>query len=301
VVNFILPGDPWVSSLDIPVHIAGLHTIYNIINTLIFIPFVNQFAKLVTFMIRDKKKGEEDEHYQFPFFATTKTATPELNILRVEKEIRDMAGVVSSMYARFTSVLRDLLQTENKEGAAAKLCTDLKKKEEYTDEMMEALTAFLIECTREKLNSRSEHRVSQLLKVVNHIEEMSDDCYVISLLLEKSVRKNRLFKKEEMDELIPYLNQVGEFLELLQEQLGQSHLPKFMNRSKELESEINASRKKLQKRGRKRIEAGKDVKTELFYIDLVRRIEKLGDYCFDISNTLGKIDIPLYKRFFQKF
>jgi phosphate:Na+ symporter len=24
-------------------------------------------------------------------------------------------------------------------------------------------------------------------------------------------------------------------------------------------------------------------------IDLVRRVEKLGDHCFDISNTLGKI------------
>jgi len=193
------------------------------------------------------------------------------------------------MYARFSSVLQNLREIDDKESAAAKLCADLKQKEEYADEMREALTAFLIECTRENLTPRSEHRVSQLLRVIGYIEEMTDDCYIISLLLEKSIRKNRIIKKEEMDDLVPYVNKVEEFLELLQEQLEQDPGPKIMARTKEIETHINRSRKELQKLGRKRIEAGKDVKTELFFIDLVRRIEKLGDYCYDISSALGKI------------
>jgi phosphate:Na+ symporter len=40
--------------------------------------------------------------------------------------------------------------------------------------------------------------------------------------------------------------------------------------------------------GRKRIEAGKDVKRELLFIDLVRRIEKIGDYCYNIAVTLRR-------------
>jgi phosphate:Na+ symporter len=74
----------------------------------------------------------------------------------------------------------------------------------------------------------------------------------------------------------------------LQEQLEFGHGSRVTSRTRELETEINKSQKKLQKLSRKRIEAGRDVKTELFFIDLVRRIEKLGDYCFDISNTLMK-------------
>jgi phosphate:Na+ symporter len=129
---------------------------------------------------------------------------------------------------------------------------------------------------------------------------MSDDCYIISLLLEKSIKKNRIFSKQEMDELVPYVNKVGEFLDHLQEQLGQPSTSKLSDRTNELEKAINKSRKDLQKLGRKRIEAGKDVKTELFFIDLVRRIEKLGDYCYDISTALRKIEIPLFKRLFTK-
>jgi phosphate:Na+ symporter len=56
--------------------------------------------------------------------------------------------------------------------------------------------------------------------------------------------------------------------------------------AQDLENRIDESRDRLRKLGRKRIEAGKNVKTELFFIDLVRRIEKLGDYCFSIAEAL---------------
>jgi len=154
--------------------------------------------------------------------------------------------------------------------------------------MREALTAFLIECTQKKLSDHSEKRVSQLLHVMGIIEEMSDGCYIISILLEKSIRKNRLVSAREMDDLIPYLNQVKEFLAALQELLEHGYSSRVISRTRELETDINKSKKRLQKLSRKRIEAGMDVKTELFFIDLVRRIERLGDYCFDISNTLIK-------------
>jgi phosphate:Na+ symporter len=47
---------------------------------------------------------------------------------------------------------------------------------------------------------------------------------------------------------------------------------------------------KLRKLGRKRIEAGENVKTELLFIDLARRIEKVGDYCYSISSALSMMN-----------
>jgi phosphate:Na+ symporter len=285
-VNFITPGDP--VGPGVTVHLAMLHTVFNTVNTVLFLPFVNQFARLVSFLIREDKFREESRHYVFTTFKKNITDTPELNIIRVEKEIRDMAGIVSSMYTDISGLLIGLSKIEDKKEAAVGLRTELKHKEEYVDEMRETLTGFLIECTQKKLNARSEQRVSQLLHVIGNIEEMSDACYIISILFEKSVRKDRLISAREMDDLIPYLNHVKEFLALLQEQLERGHSLRVASRTRELETEINNSQKRLQKLSRKRIEAGRDVKTELFFIDLVRRIEKLGDYCFDISNTLMK-------------
>jgi phosphate:Na+ symporter len=298
LVDVFMPGNPTVPELTVQgykyvaatTHLAGLHTIFNIVNTLLFLPFVNQFAKLVIWLLPDKKEEVKDDHYKFAYISSFVADSPELNILRVEKEIRDMAGVASSMYSRFSTLLRQLHEIVDVEKAAAELCAELKKKEDYADEMRDALTNFLIECTREQLAPRTEQRVSSLLRTVGYLEEMSDDCYIISMLLEKNIIKKRILKKQEIEELVPYIDQVGEFLDLLQEQLGQSPTLRSTIYTKKLEANINKSRKDLQRLSRKRIEAGKDVKTELFFIDLVRRIERLGDYCYDISNTLVKME-----------
>jgi phosphate:Na+ symporter len=285
-VDILTPGSP--EGAGVAAHLAMFHSIFNIFCTAIFIPFVKQFAALVCFIIKDSKAQENEgpEHYHFVFRTASLQDTPELGVLRAEKEIRDLAGVASSMYARISAVLKTLRGTENKEETVAALTAEMKKKEIYADEMREILTSFLIECTREQLNPRSERRVSRLLRIIADLEDMTDDCYSVGLLLERSVRKNQIFKGKEMEALVPYVNLVEDFLSLVRECLGRRLTPEQIEYARELEEKIDKSRNRLRRLGRKRIEAGVDVKTELLFIDLVRRIEKLGDYCFDIAATM---------------
>ena len=291
LVELVSPGvvEPgMVQSPLIPAHLAMFHTIFNTVNTILFFPFVKPFGALVSFLVKDDKTGVTPEHYRLVYKSGSIQNTPELNIIRAEKEIRDMAGIASSMYAGVSTVLKDLKEIEDKEGTVNSLVTEMKGREEYADEMREALTAFLIECTREQLNLRSERRVSQLLRIIADLEDMTDDCFSVALLLERSVKKNQLFKEKEMAGLVPYLSLVEDFLTLVREHLGRRLSPEEAGYAKSLEEKIDASRNRLRKLGRKRIEAGADVKTELLFIDLVRRIEKLGDYCFDIAETLTR-------------
>ena len=291
LVDFITPGQP--IGVRATEHLAMLHTVFNIINTILFLPFVKQFARLISFIVREKPE-EESSHYAFAAFSGGITETTELKILRVEKEICGMADIAASMYARFSEALRGLRESgenENisetdRQSAVEKLCEEMKEKESYTDEMREILTSVLIECTRVQLNTRTEMRITHLLRIINGIEEMTDECYSISRLLEKSVRKNRIFKKEEMDELVPYVYNVEQFLSLLQDQLSNKSTAELAVQTVTLEEKINSTRKRLQKLGRKRIESGMDVQTELVFIDLVRRIERLGDYCASITTEI---------------
>jgi phosphate:Na+ symporter len=291
LVELVSPGEVvpgMVQNALIPAHLAMFHTIFNVVNTIFFFPFVKPYAALVSFLVKDDKAGAEPEHYRLVHKSGSIQNTPEMNILRAEKEIRDMAGIASAMYARVSTVLRTLKETEDKEGTVNGMVAEMKGREEYADEMREALTAFLIECTREQLNPRSERRVSQLLRIIADLEDMTDDCFGVALLLERSVKKNQLFKEKEMAALAPYLDLVEEFLTLVREHLGKRLSPEETERATSLEEKIDDSRNRLRRLGRKRIEAGVDVKTELLFIDLVRRIEKLGDYCFDIAETLAR-------------
>jgi phosphate:Na+ symporter len=291
VVNFVSPGTMTGAFQDpmVPTHLAMLHTVFNAVNTVVFLPFVKQFAALVSIIIKDKKTEETQErHYRLEYISGAMRDTPELNILRAEKEIRDMASLVSDMFGKFSATLNSMQKAPLTEDAANSLITDFKDKENYADEMRDALTDFLVECTRERLSPYSEKRVSRLLRIISDLEEMTDDCYSISLLLDRSVRKDHVIKSKEITALIPYVALVEGFLNFIKDiKLGSVISKEQSAWARDLENRIDESRDRLRKLGRKRIEAGKDVKTELFFIDLVRRIEKLGDYCFSISEALA--------------
>jgi len=289
LVDFIIPGDPVSLTAEVNIavttHLAGLHTIFNLMNTILFLPFVNQFAKLVSVIIRDKKTEEKNRPYKFTYLSSINANSPELNILRAEKEINDMTGIVLFMYSRFCTVLRGLREGggNDKENVAA-LCAELLQKEEYVDEMRETLSYFLIEVPLAEINPNSEAHISYLLQVIIALESMSDECYSISRLLEKSINKNNIFKEKEIDELIPYVGQVEEFLALLKSS-GYHPTAEQKTKAAEIQASIDKNRNKLHKLGLKRIKAGGNVKTELLFIDLVRSIEKLGDYFFEISRA----------------
>jgi phosphate:Na+ symporter len=289
LVDFITPGTiaGVVNDPMVPTHLAMFHTVFNLTNTILFLPFVNYLAALVTFIIKDDPETVEPEHYRLTYTSGTIQNTPEINIVRAEKEVCDMAGLVLSMFTSFSGVLQSLLEAQDKRAAVIGLGDELKQKEEYADEMRDQIGAFLMECARVQLNPRSEYRISQLLRVISDFEDMTDTCCSLSFILERGVKNGQIIKKKEMEALAPYLKQVEDFLNLVQENLGNTLSADTLQKARQMESEINKNRDKLRKLGHKRLESGKDVKTELLFIDIVRRIERLGDYCLEIAETLA--------------
>jgi len=290
LVNFVTPGTMTGAVQDplVPTHLAMLHTVFNVTNTVVFLPFVKQFAALVSFIIKDKKTEEtQTAHYHLELISGAMRDTPELNILRAEKEIHDMTGLVSDMFGKFSAILKSMQEAPLTEDAVSSLITYFKDRENYADEMREALTDFLVECTRERLSPQSEKWVSRLLRIIADLEDMTDDCYSISLLLDRSVRKDHVIKSKEITALIPYVALVEDFLNFIKDIAMGTVISKEQSEwARDLENQIDEYRDRLRKLGRKRIEAGKDVKTELLFMDIVRHIEKLGDYCFSISEAL---------------
>ncbi|MDR1353337.1 MAG: Na/Pi cotransporter family protein [Treponema sp.] len=288
LVNVVTPGLP--EGAGITSHLAMFHTVFNTINTIVFLPFTNQFAVLVRKIIKDRPEEAGLGHYKLSYSSSALRDTPELNILRAEKEIRDMAGIVSSMYGRVSEILETLKEHPKQEDAVQKLTAEFLEKEAYADEMREELTHFLMECTRQRLNVRSELRVSRLLRIIADLENMTDDCLGASFILETSVKKDRVFREKEMQALAPYTTLVGDFLGFVQNHLGKKLASGEAEQAAVMEERINNAQKRLRKYGRRRIEAGKNVKAELLFIDFVRRLEQLGDNCYSISAALARME-----------
>ncbi|MDR1469926.1 MAG: Na/Pi cotransporter family protein [Spirochaetaceae bacterium] len=275
-VDMMVPGSPGGELITL--HISAFHTVFNVLASLVFLPFVNQYAAFICFLVKDKGSGERAPYK----LDSPGTNSPELAIVRAEKEMRDLAALVFAMYQKLRVCLDDMRPDK-----IEALTEDLLNDENYADTMREELTDFLMQITRTHLNAQSEHNVALLLRIIADLEDMTDDCYSIGMLLLRNAQKDRVFKGVEMDELIPYMSLIESFLSFVREHLGGRLSQGEAARARKLEDEIDKNRNKLRKLAQKRIEAGKNVKTELAYIDLVRRLERLGDFCNGISSALS--------------
>jgi phosphate:Na+ symporter len=276
LVDLVVPGTPDGSLITL--HISAFHSVFNLLSTLIFLPFVNQYAAFICFLVKDTDPGGRAPYkLEMP----PGVNSPELFIVRAGKEIRNLAALVFVMYKKLRAGLDDMRLDK-----IEALSLDLQQDENYADTMREELTSFLIQITRTHPNSDSQHNVALLLRITADLEDMTDDCYSIGLLLLRNAQKNRTFRDKEMEELVSFMSRIENFLSFVREHLGEKLSQGELARARKLENDIDEHRNKLRKLAQARIEEGKNVKTELAYIDLVRRLERLGDFCNGISSAL---------------
>ena len=278
-VDYITPGDV---KDNIAVHIAMLHTIFNTSCTIIFLPFVNQIARLTEKVIKPRD-NETPAVYRFEFSQVGIRESSEADVIRAEKEISDMTDIVIEMFQRIQkgfSQRDENFITENME--------KLSGYEDYADQMQEEISKFLVKCQSLPLTANLRNNVSMMLRIVDDLESLTDDCYSVAVLIKRSVEKQMEFAQEDLERLDPYMELVQHFLEFIKENINKPLDANKLKLAEVMEDQIDMFRKNLKKIARKRLEQGANVKAELLYLDVIRHIEKMGDHAFSISESLSQ-------------
>ncbi|GMO14430.1 MAG: Na/Pi cotransporter family protein [Treponemataceae bacterium] len=279
-VDFIIPG-PVQDSLTI--HIAMLHTIFNVMASVIFLPFVNQIAHAVSWLVKPNKK-DQTEDYKLEFATSIVRENAEFQMVRVEKEIHDMFSIADRMFTRVKAKIVNKHPDFNPDEMGA-----LSADENLVDQMREEITRFLRHCNDLAITDRSKADIPHLLSIVENIESMTDECYSIAKVLTKTIERNLTFQAEDIEKLEPYTELVQNTLDFIGAHISGHLTPEQIVQAEERENAIDDFKKNLAHIAQKRLESGADVKTELLYIDLVRHIERIGDRAFGVSGELAKL------------
>ncbi|MBB5219720.1 phosphate:Na+ symporter [Treponema rectale] len=277
LIDLIVPGTP---IQNITIHIAMLHTVFNILAALLFLPFVKQIASITEKVIHESQK-EKDAHYKIPIILPKNHVSKDLYTFQVQKEITKMAGRVMDMMGYLNQGL-------NQQRDMAILIDEINAQEEYVDEMNHEISWFLQKCSRlPTANHSDRNNYSSMISVIQNLEDLSDECCSImhSLCKFKKNAESESFKNHT-EELIEYFNQVYIFYEqtCTYIALGLSEIDKVL--LSDVEDRIDSTKRELKKASRKRIENGSNVKAELNYMDLVRKIEKAGDCIFGVIQAI---------------
>ena len=278
LVDLIVPGIP---TSNITTHIAMLHTVFNTCATLIFLPFVNQIASFVTKLIKEPE-SEKDAHYKLPVIISQSRNTVDFYLMQIEREVAIMSSKTMTMLDEVYSAFEGY-----DEDSINKIAETVFAQENYIDEMHEEISAFLMSCYKmEETTQLIGVKINKLLQITSGIEALSDECASLVHSLQKYINKNPDKKTSSYEKLLPYMTQVKEFFDYVSQHLSLGLTAEEKKLSAEMEESIDSTKKELKKLARHRIEDGKDVKTELHYIDIVRHVEKAGDCVYGIVNSL---------------
>lgn len=280
MVDFLVPGAFTPASAG--THIAMYHTIFNVATSVLLLPFARPYARMLEALIPEKP-AEAVERARKAYAVGELLSSPELNLVHARKEIADMAGVARSMFSRFRAGLKE------KPADLAAEVEWFKAEEELADRMQEELSRFLLEVARQDIGERTQSNIHSMLRVVDDLENITDSATSLAFLLEKSARKGLVLDQEELDALAPYTLIADEFLRFVEERAGSPIDAEALALAARLEEKLDEFRAALKKKARKKIKAGADVKTELLFIDMVRHIEKIGDFAYSLAEALREM------------
>ena len=277
LIDIIIPLEP---SANITTHIAMLHTIFNICATLIFIPLVNQIA-MISRKVISESATEKDEHYHLPAILPHSRISADLYSYQIQTEISKMSAKIMEM---LDSVCNSFTNPNN----ADEENEHVKYLENYIDEMNAAITGFLQKCSRlPNANRKERQHFSDLIHITDTMENLSDETCSLMHTVKKFVtdEKYRTDSKRSR-EIMDYIERVRIFFEQVCVYFTIGFSAEERNSGEIIEQRIDETKKELKKESRKRLEAGADVKEELNYMDMVRKIERAGDCVYGILQSL---------------
>ncbi|MBW2703391.1 MAG: Na/Pi cotransporter family protein [Deltaproteobacteria bacterium] len=285
VVDWLVPGDAFATGADtsmvsVAAHMAAFHTLFNLVNTAIFLPFVRQLAWVASKMVR-AKPGQSEDEFHLRFLDTKLAQTPILALQAARSELKRMQEEVMGMLDR---VLKLIASPETKLG---KVAEEVHASEQTVDLLEKEITEYLVAISGRELTMPQSHEVSGILQAVSDLERMGDHCESLLRLTRRKYDKKLDFSWQGTKELLEIGAQVTEFLKLLHEHIMDNDT-NIMPRAIQLEQSINDMRRLMRKGHVTRLHQGKcEVLSGLVFIDMLTSFEKIGDHAFNVAQMIS--------------
>ena len=278
MVDWIISDFMNVSEADgvaVSFKLSAFHTCFNVCNVLILIWFVHFIEKTVCKIIPQK---EQEEEYRLQFITGGMLSTAELSILQARKEINLFAERIQRMFR----MVRDLLHTEN-ENDFNKLFSRVEKYENISDNMELEIANYLTQVSEGRLSSESKLQIRGMLREVTEIESIGDSCYNLARTINRKRRGNEDFTKAQYEHIAQMFQLTDNALTQMLDLVRDTHQQVDVNKSFNIETEINNYRNQLKNQNVIDVNEKKyDYQMGVHYMDIIAECEKLGDYVVNV-------------------
>ena len=270
--------------------LSMLHTMFNLINTLILVWFTGLIAKVVTKLVKEPENKEE-KAFRLRYIDAGPLATPELATEQAFKEIIHFAKISKNGLGYARAAIN-----ENDPDKFEELRGKLVKYEEISDRIEYEIANFLNSVSAEEISERTSYMVKAMYKIIGELESLGDSGESISRILSRKNIHKKTFDADTVKKLNAMVDLVENTYDVMIENLTLAFDGKLedISNAYAAEDRINNLRNNLRDEEIESIESEKkNYQTSVYYMDIVSEFETMGDFMINISQTLYKTKLKI--------
>lgn len=259
-----------------PAMIATLHSIFNIVTTVMLFPFIKQLEKIANMVI--KTKGKEDKEQVI--LDERLLLSPDLAIAECFNKVVKMSEIVSKNVTYATKLLK---RFESKKAEVVVL------NEAKIDSYEDKLENFLIVASKKDMSEEASTSIGRLLLNIADFERIGDHAASILKIAEKMNEKNLRFSDAAVQDIRVIVYAVLDVLNLATTAYKNSDEVLALD-VEPLEQVVDRLIRKSKKRHIKRLQDGVcTIELDLMVSDLFNDLERISDHCSNLATSILQI------------
>lgn len=264
------------------VGIAVMHTAFNVLNTIMLLPFTNQLVRLSHLIIRDKKDSAEPAVSIIGALDERFLKTPAVAVEACRSTTVEMSDLTRKA---ISDALAQLTDGYTEEG-----CQSVIDAEDLIDKYEDKINSYLIRLSKASITGKDSRTVSKMMHCVGNFERISDHAVNLIESVQELHEKNISFSGECKNEIQIISDAINENISAAFDCYNHNDLD-IARRVEPLEEVVDNLSTELKNRHIRRLQ-NDECTVELGYIfqDILTNLERISDHCSNIAGCLIETD-----------
>ena len=277
LIESVTPGDPVAQ-------IANAHTIFNIVTTLILLPFGTYMAKAAEKILPDSKKEDDEElrlKYIRPFDSSYAVGNSAIAVTQVKEETERMLDMVSN---NISDAFDTLIKYDDKSRQK------VEEREEYIDYLNKGISEYIVSLMAGEMNASDSRRINGYYAIISNLERIGDHATNIAEYADDMKKWDLKFSDNVPGELEEMKKQCLTFLDNLRD-VEPGNAEKVLGQAVMMEQQTDDMRDKYFKKQMQRLKKGKcKPQSGIVFSEVLTDFERIGDHALNIAQQYREME-----------
>ena len=280
VICLVTPYVTWIEAMtpgDPVAQIANAHTVFNIVTTLLLLPFGTHMANIAVRILPDSKKADDEDlrlKYIRPFESSYAIGHSAVAVSQVRDEVNRMRDMVAK---NISDSFDSLVQYDEK------LRKKVSEREEYIDFLNKGISEYIVSLMASEMNMSDSRKINGYYAIISNLERIGDHAVNLAEYGDDMRKWEIDFSDTVKEELNEMKAQCIAALDNLKE-VTSENVERILSQAVIIEQKTDDMRDKYFKKQMQRLKKGKcKPQSGIVFSEILTDFERMGDHALNIT------------------